>query len=797
MADLVTIKKRLKEWESAFFTVNQRKPGKESRREEEREEKETQDTTTLKPSARHESESSYQAGVWGPQFNKKPAAGGASSSFGASAGRGLKAEGSGLLNTLGNKLFDKCKPAPMLAPKKFQKPFAHTRRKSSEPLETPEASSSQVAVDGAATTSLTISIEQEKKETRGSHITSEEDEFKLQGKMFERALRLSTGKKSGSVDSSEVFSRKFVPSGRTTSISTARKTENFVRLNMKVKKFVRKGSRMTGGQWKRKQWKQKMAARSKSYGNNCFKCGQSGHWASKCPSGKAAGGLSSIMAEDTTPVDEAAFPSLRAAALMARGDKTEPLRDLTWEGDEELEVEAMVVRERYEPEVQHTPLVPFSHLATDVETELQKGLSTFGFSAFRQGQKETMTRILNGNNACLCVSIPELTHLEWRVVWSDGAIYQQHVYLSGESTLVILSTGGGKSLCYQLPAYLSAQQRRGVTLVVSPLVSLMEDQVRGLPPGVRGACLNSNMTPGQRDSVLADVNAGKVHFLLVSPEAVVGGGGKGAGAFPSADKLPPIFFACIDEVHCLSEWSHNFRPSFLRLCKVLREKYGVSCFLGLTATATKRTAADVRRHLGIGDEESATIRGCPVPPNLCLSVSRDENRDEALVNLLQGGRFSSCSSIIIYCTRRQQVDTVATLIRTCLPATETKLGQKDDSDYAGGRGGNKKTKGGKKKSSGRQGQQLWSVESYHAGLSPAQRKRVQKGFMEGGTRVVVATVAFGMGLDKRDVRGIIHYNMPKMFENYVQEIGRAGRDGKLSHCHVFLDPLALVHFLQQ
>ena len=93
-------------------------------------------------------------------------------------------------------------------------------------------------------------------------------------------------------------------------------------------------------------------------------------------------------------------------------------------------------------------------------------------------------------------------------------------------------------------------------------------QVTGLPPGVRGACLNSSMTPGQRDSVLADVNAGRVHFLLVSPEAVVGGGGRGQGSFPSADKLPPIFFACIDEVHCLSEWSHNFRPSYLRLCKV-------------------------------------------------------------------------------------------------------------------------------------------------------------------------------------------------------------------------------------
>ncbi|KAK7500307.1 hypothetical protein BaRGS_00008530 [Batillaria attramentaria] len=421
---------------------------------------------------------------------------------------------------------------------------------------------------------------------------------------------------------------------RKPSTSAACKSENFVRLNMKAKKFVRKGARLTGAQWKRKQWKQKMAARSQSFGSDkCFKCGQSGHWANKCPQ---KGQVSQPgLGIDVTPVDENDFPSLKTAALMARGVQASGGDEVG--SDDELAVEAMVVREKHEPDVKPVSATPLSQLISDIGSEMKKGLDKFGFTSFRPGQQETIRRILHG-----------------------------------QSTLVILSTGGGKSLCYQLPAYLYAQHARGITLVVSPLVSLMEDQITGLPPGVRGACLNSNMTPAQRDGVLSDVNDGKVHFLLVSPEAVVGGGGRGQGSFPSADKLPPIFFACIDEVHCLSEWSHNFRPSYLRLCKVLREKYGVNCFLGLTATATSSTARDVVRHLDISDMDAATIRGSPVPPNLCLSVSRDENKDEALVSLLQGKRFSACGSVIIYCTRREQVERVATLIRTCL---QTRTGE--------------------------------------------------------------------------------------------------------------------------
>ncbi|XP_061162436.1 ATP-dependent DNA helicase Q4-like isoform X2 [Saccostrea echinata] len=540
---------------------------------------------------------------------------------------------------------------------------------------------------------------------------------------------------------------------------------NFVKLNMKVKTYKRKGKGMSGPQYKRFQWKQKMKSRSESYGNNCFKCGKSGHWANKCPgeNKESYGGEA-----DMPPISEEGFPSLKEAAMMARGVKLDKptevkdkndqkgsaravkiteneadLEDINWnedidpenEIDEDLEIQSSIVRSAKEDAgvpPPHSPVLNMEeYTCKDTPDFIMKGLKKFGYEAFRTGQEHAVKRIL-----------------------------------AGLSTLVVLSTGGGKSLCYQLPAYLYAQRSKAITLVISPLVSLMEDQVTGLPPGVKGACLHTNMTTAQRDSVLQNVKEGKVHFLLVSPEAIAGGG---MVLLNNRSSLPPIAFVCIDEAHCLSEWSHNFRPSYLRLTKVLREKFGVQCFLGLTATATQSTSQDVAKHLGISDIEDAIIRGSPVPKNLLLSVSRDENRDDALIGLLQGDRFSSCESIIVYCTRRQETDRLATLIRTCLK------------DYKAEDWEQKPKKGRAKTYA------FWDAESYHAGLTAAQRKRVQNAFMSGRLRVVVATVAFGMGLDKSDVRGVIHYNMPKSMEGYVQEIGRAGRDGKTSHCHLFLD----------
>uniref|UniRef100_A0A3Q3FNX2 DNA 3'-5' helicase n=1 Tax=Labrus bergylta TaxID=56723 RepID=A0A3Q3FNX2_9LABR len=393
------------------------------------------------------------------------------------------------------------------------------------------------------------------------------------------------------------------------------------------------------------------------------------------------------------------------------------------DGDPKDEVLLNVIRPDYERPAAPPPMEPLYQLGEDgkvqeTPAEVHAALKELGYGSFRAGQEEAIMRIL-----------------------------------SGLSTLVVLSTGMGKSLCYQLPAYMYAQRSQSITLVISPLVSLMDDQVlSGLPGNLKAACIHSNMTMKQREAV----KSGQVCVLLLSPEALVGGGGSGSGCLPSAQELPPVAFACIDEAHCVSEWSHNFRPCYLRLCKVLRERLGVKCLLGLTATATLSTALDIARHLDITDREGIAVRSAAVPPNLCLSVSMDREKDQALVSLLKGDRFGCLDSIIVYCTRREETTRVSALLRTCLQGIRKPL--------------------------------KWQAESYHAGLSASERRRVQNNFMCGELRIVVATVAFGMGLDKSDVRGIVHYNMPKSFESYVQEIGRAGRDGEPAHCHLFLDP---------
>ncbi|MEQ2274362.1 hypothetical protein XENORESO_019282, partial [Xenotaenia resolanae] len=220
---------------------------------------------------------------------------------------------------------------------------------------------------------------------------------------------------------------------------------------------------------------------------------------------------------------------------------------------------------------------------------------------------------------------------------------------------------------------------------------------------------------------------------------------------------------------------------------VLRERLGVKCLLGLTATATLSTALDIAQHLEIRDKDGIAVRSAAVPPNLNLSVSMDEEKDQALVSLLKGDRFGCLDSIIVYCTRREETVRVAALLRTCLQGVVLK----ENTQFSSNSQTQNNPVGQKKKELARKKIRKplkWQAEAYHAGLSGSERRRVQNNFMCGELRIVVATVAFGMGLDKSDVRGIIHYNMPKSFESYVQEIGRAGRDGEPAHCHLFLDP---------
>ncbi len=318
--------------------------------------------------------------------------------------------------------------------------------------------------------------------------------------------------------------------------------------------------------------------------------------------------------------------------------------------------------------------------------------SVFGYSKFRPGQKEIIQNILEGRD-----------------------------------TLAVMPTGGGKSLCYQIPALIFD----GITVVVSPLISLMQDQVGALlENGVSAAFLNSTLNLDEYKKTVRDIKSGGAKLLYLSPEALATERVK--SILREADV--PVSCVTIDEAHCISEWGHDFRPDYMEIAAFRNEFKDAVC-LALTATATKQVQADIVRNLKL--KKPAVLVSSFNRANIFLNVQPRTDGLGQIVEFLQEHKEQSG---IIYCLSRKEVDSITQELQ----------------------------------------ERGFSAMSYHAGLSDEERADHQNKFIKSQVDVIVATVAFGMGINKPDVRFVIHYALPKSIEEYYQEIGRAGRDGLAS-----------------
>ncbi|WP_086932082.1 RecQ family ATP-dependent DNA helicase [Agarilytica rhodophyticola] len=331
----------------------------------------------------------------------------------------------------------------------------------------------------------------------------------------------------------------------------------------------------------------------------------------------------------------------------------------------------------------------------------------FGFDDFREGQKPVIEKLL-----------------------------------AGQSSLAIFPTGSGKSLCYQL----TATQLPHLTLVVSPLLALMKDQLAFLHKhSIKAASLDSSLDYDEYNKVVNDIRNNTLKILMVSVERFKN------ERFRLLIENTKISLLVIDEAHCISEWGHNFRPDYLKLPRYQND-LTIPQVLLLTATATQQVKMDMMAKFSI--TQDAVIQTGFYRDNLHLNVLpvSESDKPQLLVNLIER-QGAGCG--IVYVTLQQTAESIAKYL--------TNAGL--------------------------------NAKAYHAGMNNDARKQVQDEFMSGATPVVVATIAFGMGVDKSDIRFVIHYDLPKSIENYSQEIGRAGRDGETSHCYV-LGNLATLNTLE-
>lgn len=334
---------------------------------------------------------------------------------------------------------------------------------------------------------------------------------------------------------------------------------------------------------------------------------------------------------------------------------------------------------------------------------------------------------------------------------SDFRPYQLEVIeniLAGTNTLATLPTGSGKSLTFQLPSFLLRQ--RGTTVVISPLLSLIRDQVQKLQQrGILACQIDSTLTKEQRNHNLKALRNGNIQLLYTSPETL------GNPELLDILKAIDISLIAIDEAHCYSEWGHSFRPSYLSLPRLTRA-IKPHAVLALTATATRKVASDIRRAFRV--KTAHHISCSPKRDNLSYTIiySENEPRPDKLSNILAKHKHLPA---IVYAMRQEQCEAIAHHLST------TGL----------------------------------AVKSYHAGMSTQSRKKIQDDFLEDKIQVIVATIAFGMGVDKPNIRAIIHYHLPKSPEGWLQESGRAGRDAQPAHTYLLAcgdDVIPLTNFIR-